>query len=56
MINELTKVNQNLQQGIAHLLVVNTPNTVTIHGKKGKIVSFFVPDDNPSEMQPVNHF
>ena len=34
----------------------NTPNTVTIHGKKGKIVSFFVPDDNPSKMQPVNHF
>ena len=34
----------------------NTPNTVTIHGKKAKIVSFFVPDDNPSEMQPVNHF
>ena len=30
---------------------------VTIHGKKGyKIVSFFVPDDNPFEMQPVNHF
>ena len=34
----------------------NTPNTVTIHGKKGKIVSFFVPDGNPSKMQPVNHF
>ena len=34
----------------------NTPNTVTIHGKKGKIVSFFVPDDKPSEMQPVNNF
>ena len=34
----------------------NTPNMVTIHGKKGKIVSFFVPDGNPSKMQPVNHF
>ena len=29
---------------------------VTIHGKKAKIVPFFVPDDNPFEMQPVNHF
>ena len=34
----------------------NTPNTVTIHGKKEKTVSFFVSNDNPSEMQPLNHF
>ena len=34
----------------------NTPNMVTIYGKKGKIVSFFVPDGNPSKTQPVNHF
>ena len=34
----------------------NTPNMVTIHGKKGKIVSFFVPDGNSSKMQPVKHF
>ena len=37
-------------------ICTSTPNTVTIHGKKDKIALFFVSDDSPSEMKPVNQF
>ena len=33
----------------------SSPSTVTIDGKKGKIVSYFVLDDDPSEMTRINN-
>ena len=64
MMNETRKTEQ-AEEGVdstvstpqnVSIAAANTPtNTVTIDGKRGKIISFFVPEGNPNGMQRVDH-